>query len=40
MIKKITDREEFGINFSYKRTQPGQLSPGEEELKKKVSLLV
>jgi hypothetical protein len=40
MLKRISDREEFGIQYSYKRTQPGQLSPGEDELKKKICLLL
>lgn len=32
VIKKISDREEFGIEYSYKRTVINELSPGEEEL--------
>lgn len=36
----VSDREEFGINYSYNRANPKNLSPGEEELKRKVTLLM
>jgi hypothetical protein len=39
-VKNQTDREEYGINFEYKRMIVGQLSMGEEELKKKTTYLL
>jgi hypothetical protein len=39
-VKLVSDREEFGINYSYARTGTKGLSPGEEELKRKVGLLM
>lgn len=39
-MKLVTDREEFGINYSYTRLNPKNLSPGEEELKRKVTILM
>jgi len=39
-VKLVTDREEFGINYSYTRTNQKCLSPGEEELKKKTTILI
>jgi hypothetical protein len=39
-IKKTTDREEFGATYSYTRAAGRQLSAGEEELKRKIGLLM
>ena len=38
-VKMLTDREEFGINYSYNRPKPKELSPGEQELKRKITIL-
>jgi hypothetical protein len=38
-VKMLTDREEFGINYSYNRSKAKELSPGEQELKRKVGIL-
>lgn len=40
LIKRTTDREEFGIQYNYKSTVAGELSPGEMELQKKINLLM
>jgi hypothetical protein len=40
MTKVQTDREEYGINYSYKRLVGHSLSQGEEELRKKAIFLM
>lgn len=39
-VKNLTDREQYGVNYNYKRMSGYELSQGEQQLKKKVLVLL